>query len=139
MQELDVISFTNPSSEDFTHRFNGQPFTVRAGETTSLTGAVAYHLAKHLSTKMIVDEVMGKLSEKEVADPKSSIHAKVSQLNSYDTPERRIALFKILKDENRVLEVIMRYPFKGFIGEMDTYRKFVEKGSKQKEKVAELK
>ena len=53
MAELDTIVLTNPTSKDFTHNFNGEPYTINAGETKAFAKFVGYHLAKHLSTKMI--------------------------------------------------------------------------------------
>lgn len=138
MQELEVIEITNPTKEDFSWRFNGEMFSIKTGEKRGFAKAVALHLSKHLSSKMIVDEALDKAGKKEIENPKSSIHTKISQLNSYDTHERRIALFKILGNENLVINVIEKYPFKGFIGDMDEYRKFVEKvQGKDKKLVAE--
>lgn len=139
MQELEIIYITNPTSEDFSWRFNGELFTVKKGEKSGFAKPVACHLAKHLSSKMIVDEALNSVTKKEFADAKSPIHVKISQLSSYDTHERRIALYKILGDEKVVIEVLTRYPFKGFIGIMDEYQKFVESVKKPDAKVAELK
>ena len=130
MQGLEVIEITNPTSEDFSWKFNGESFTIKAGEKKGFAGAVALHLAKHLSTKMICDEAIAKASKKDLTDPKAAIHVKISQLNTYDTHERRIALFKIFNDIDKVIKVIERYPFKGFIGDMDIYQKFVEQENK---------
>jgi hypothetical protein len=127
MQELEVIDITNPTSEDFSWRYNGELFTIKAGEKRGFAKSVALHLAKHLSTKMVCDEALSVANKKDLADPKAAIHVKVSQLNTYDTHERRIALYKILGNVDLVLQVIANYPFKGFIGEMDIYQKFVEK------------
>ena len=127
MQELEVIEITNPTSEDFSWRYNGELFTMKAGERRGYAGPVALHLAKHLSTKMVCDAEMSKATKKDLADPKAGVHVKISQLNTYDTHERRIALYKILGDTDKVVKVIVNYPFKGFIGDMDEYQKFVEK------------
>lgn len=126
MQELEVIDITNPTSKDFSWRYNGELFTIKAGETKGFAKAVGFHLAKHLSSQMICDEALVKATKKELEDPRAQVHVKISQLNTYDTHERRIALYKILGDEERVVQVIMNYPFKGFIGEMDEFKKFVE-------------
>ena len=134
MQELEVIDITNPSSEDFSWRYNGELFTIKAGEKRGFAKAVALHIAKHLSTKMVCDYAMSTANKKDMADPRAAIHVKISQLNTYDTHERRIALYQILGNVDIVIQVIANYPFKGFIGDMDEYQKFVEKS---KEKVAE--
>ena len=75
---------------------------------------------------MIVDPLQHKMSKQEVADKNAPIHVKISQLSIYDTHERRIALYRILRKGDLVLDLITRYPFKGFIGEMSEYQKFVE-------------
>lgn len=131
MAELDTIVVHNPTSEDFTHNFNGEPYTVKAGETRWFAQFVGYHLAKHLSSKMINDS----FTPKQRTD--KAMQNKISQALIYDTPERRIALYKILGDVGVVLEAIKRYPFKGFIGEMKVYQDFVEKEEAKKLKAQE--
>ena len=133
--DLSVVSITNPTSDDFTWKYNGEPYTVKAGETAGYAKPVAYHLAKHLSTKMVSDEALKGVAKKDMDNPNAQIHVKVSQLHTYDTHERRIALYKILGNVDMVIQVISKYPFKGFIGDMDIYQKYVEKS--QPEVVAE--
>ena len=130
-EELEAIEITNPTSEDFTWNYNGEPYTIKAGDSKSFAKPVAYHLAKHLSTQMIVRDVKATATKKDIENPNAKIHVKVSQLSIYDTHERRIALYKVLKDTSKVLELITRYPFKGFIGEMDEYKKFIDKAEKK--------
>lgn len=129
--DLAVVTITNPTSEDFSWRWNGELYQIRAGETLGFARPVAYHLAKHLSTKMVSDDALAKITKKDLENPNAAIHVKVAQLNTYDTHERRIALYQILKDGQQVLEVIQRYPFKGFIGDMSEYEAFIEKSSKK--------
>ena len=126
-QELDSVEITNPTSEDFTWRYNGQPYKVESKKTKSFAKPVSYHLAKHLSTKMVVEEAQSKATKKDLENVNSPLHVQVAQLSTCDTHERRIALYQILGDTNRVVEVVMRYPFKGFIGDMEVYRAYVEK------------
>jgi len=133
-EDLTSVEIINPTSEDFTWNYNGEPYTVKSGEKTAFAKPVAYHLARHLSTKIIVDAIKGKMTKKQIENSRDSIHVKLSQVNLYDTPERRIALYTILKDEEKVMQLLMRYPYKGTIGEMDEYKQFVEK-----EKVKEAK
>lgn len=129
MQKLDltVVEIINPTSEDFSWRWNGDPYSIKSGEKKAFAKPVAYHMAKHLSSKMISDDAIKGVSKKDIDSPNAAIHVKVAQLHTYDTHERRIALFKILNDSQKVVEVIQRYPFKGFIGEMPLYQQFVEK------------
>src|SRR3990167_5927482 len=126
-EDLTSVEIINPTSEDFTWNFNGEPYTVKAGEKTAFAKPVAYHLARHLSTKIIVDAIKSKMTKKQIENPRDPIHVKLSQVNLYDTPERRIALYTILKEEEKVMQLLMRYPYKGTIGEMDEYKQFVEK------------
>ena len=82
---------------------------------------------------MIVDEARSKATKKDFENPKSPIHVQVSQLSIYDTPERRIALYKIFGDVQTVQDAVLSFPFKGFIGEMSLYENFVKKESESKE------
>ena len=127
--ELESVEITNPTSDDFTWRYNGSPYTIKAGEKRAFAKPVAYHLAKHLSTKMVENEVT--VNKKDLENPNAAIHVKIAQLNTYDTHERRIALYQIFGDEKRVTDLITRYPFKGFIGDMEAYKSFVEKAQKE--------
>lgn len=135
---LDSIEITNPTSEDFTQRFNGEPYTIASKETKSYPGPLSFHIAKHLSTKMVQDDEKKTFTKKDREDPNSRKHLKVAQLSTYDTHERRIALYKILGDKDLVLECIKRYPFKGFIGEMSVYEDFVQKKAKPESKSVEV-
>lgn len=138
MPELDLesIEIINPTSEGFTWRYNGTPYTIQAGEKKAFARPVAYHLAKHLSSKMVVDEVWSKLTREQAeiarADHKNQIHLKVSQLQAYDTHERRIALYRIFGGTENVIKIIERYPFKGFIGDMHVYEMFVQREDEAK-------
>lgn len=126
-EDLSAIEITNPTSEDFTWNYNGEPYTIKGNQTAVYAKPVAYHLAKHLSTKMIIEPLKESMSKKDIENKNSPVHVKISQLSIYDTHERRIALYKILRKGDLVLDLITRYPFKGFIGEMGEYQKFVEK------------
>lgn len=118
MAELDTIVIHNPTDEDFTQGYNGEPYTILAGESKAFAKHVANHIAKHLSNKMI-DAGFTKKQRKEKP-------VLISQSMVYDGPGRRIALFKILQDEDLVKHAIGAYPYKGFIGNMSDYEKFVE-------------
>ena len=131
MQELDLesVSISNPTDADFTWRYNGTPYTILAKETKQFAKPVAFHLAKHLSTQMVTGDLMKTATKKDMDNPQAAIHVKAAQLTTYDTHERRIALYKILQDADRVVEVVRRYPFKGFIGDMKIYEDFVGKSA----------
>lgn len=51
-----IVMFTNITNKDFTHAFGGQPFFVKAGETVPFPYELGYHLAKHLSRRIFLDE-----------------------------------------------------------------------------------
>lgn len=119
MPELDTIVLFNPTSEDFTWKYNGEPYTVKTGEAKSFAKFVGYHLAKHLSTQMLESEIRRTKKEKSIDMAKQYV--------IYDSPERRISLYRIFKDVLLVQECIAAYPFKGFVGEMKVYEDFVKK------------
>ena len=130
--EFVSIAVTNPTKEDFTQRYNGEPYTVPAGATKNFSKFVSFHFAKHLSTKMITDEFTKKHPETDKLTPVqiNQRATKFSQLCLYDNPKRRIALFSILRDTDLVMDVIISYPFKGFLegnyhGQMEDYKNFV--------------
>lgn len=131
MQEYESVNITNPTSENFTWRWNGEPYEIKAGETKGFAKNVSFHLAKHLSAKMVEAEFPKK--ETFNNDQERNAEAvKFAQLVLYDNPARRMALFKILRDTKLVMDVIMAYPFKGFlegklVGTMEDYKDFVKK------------
>ena len=53
---MQAIQFTNWTTEDFTWKFDGIPYTFKAGQTIYLEDFKAKHFAKHL-----VDREMNKL------------------------------------------------------------------------------
>lgn len=128
MAELDAVEIVNPTNEDFSCRYNGELYTLKAKERKAFAKYVAFHIAKHLSTKMLE----GLFTEKERADRAKMFE--ISQLHVYDNPKRRIALYQMLGDTMLVQEVIKAYPFKGFIGEMSEYEQFVKKEQAPKKK-----
>ena len=119
MAEFDSILLFNPIDEDFVHNFNGEPYTLPAKGSKAFSKFVAFHLAKHLATKLVTSEI------KEVDKKKNA--SITTQRIVYDNPYLRIALYKILKDVKIVQEVVQAYPYKGFVGEMEIYQTFVEK------------
>lgn len=122
MAEFDSVNLFNPTAEDFTHNFNGEPYTLPAASSKSFSKFVGFHLAKHLASKLVEAEI-------EEVDKRKNPSI-VTQRIVYDNPYLRIALYKILKDTKLVQDVIMAYPYKGFVGEMSIYQSFVDKESK---------
>ena len=129
MSELDAVILFNPTNQDFAHHFNGELYSISANSSKPFAQKVGFHLAKHLATKMVNDS----FSTEDKKDPKKSLM--ISQHTVYDNPKLRIALFKILKDKMLVQEVVIAYPYKGFIGEMLEYEQFVENSEKPKEPI----
>ena len=126
MAEFDSVILFNPIDEDFVHNFNGEPYTLPAKGSKAFSKFVAFHLAKHLASKLVVAEVS--------KTDKTKNPSIITQRTVYDNPYLRIALYKILKDVQIVQEVVMAYPYKGFVGEMEIYQNFVEKAEAPKEK-----
>lgn len=134
MAELDSISLFNPSKKDFTQNFNGEPYTIKANEQKAFVKSVGFHLAKHLAHKIIDDEV----PEEDKKDPKRA--TQIAQRFVFDNEKLRIALYKILRDVDLVKQVVMAYPYKGWIGDMSIYETFVAKEeAKRNESSAEEK
>lgn len=123
MAELDTIAVVNPTKEEFVVRFNGEPYRIEAGETRTWPKFLAFHVAKHLSDKIIGKDIAKVKAQK----TDSPFRPQVGQLQLYDNPTRRIALYDILNDKLLVEECIKSYPFKGFIGEMKDYDDYVAK------------
>ena len=59
-----AITLTNISDEDFTHKWDGVPYTIKAGQSILLHDYIAIHLAKHLSMRE-----MGKRNKEAIIDP----------------------------------------------------------------------
>ena len=128
MAELDTITLVNPTDEDFTHNFNGEPYTIKAKEHKNFVGPVGKHLARHLAIKM----VEASFSKKDKNDPKKAVT--ITQHLVFDNPKLRIQLYRVLNDVDLVARVILSYPFKAFIGEMSEYETFVSKAKAEKDK-----
>ena len=127
LKEHDAIFITNPTNEDFSWKFGGETYMIPAGEIKSFSKFVTFHLAKHLSTQMITEDITHRMTKAEKDDRNAPVHLRIAQLVIYDTHERRMALYRLLGNKELVQTVIEAYPFKGFIGDMGVYDKFVEK------------
>lgn len=55
-----AVIFENISDEDFTHTYDGVPYTIKAGEQQVLTFPVGNLLAKHLAMRIIRNEAIKK-------------------------------------------------------------------------------
>lgn len=123
MAELDSIEVYNPTDEDFTVRFNGEPYTLASHARREWAQYLALHVAKHLSDYILNKEV-AIMVKKKTDNPHQP---EVGQLVLHDNPKRRIALYDILGSKEHVELCINSFPFKGFIGEMSIYDSHVEK------------
>lgn len=128
MAEFDTTHIKNVLKEDFEVRFNGEMYSVPAGETKTFPEFLAFHIAKHLSDKVLSTEI-AKVKEKNKDNP---FNPQVAQLLVYDNAKRRIALFDILGSKELVERCINAYPFKDFIGTMEEYDKYVAKNQPTK-------
>jgi len=132
-ESIDVVKLTNPTKEEFSHHYNGELYTLGAEETRQFSRPLGFHLAHHLSKKMVVSS----FSQKDRNDNKKAIL--INQLLNYDNPKKRIALYQILGNIDIVAMVIMSYPNKGFIGEMDEYKEYVKKAEENSKHVEKVK
>jgi len=130
MAEFDTIELYNPTDEDFLWKFNGEQYILPASSSKAFAQFVGYHLAKHLSTKIIEREATEELKKKKEMTPQQRGTA-IAQRVVYDSHWRRIALYQILKDTELVEKCISLYPFKGFVGNMELYKEFVTKSSEK--------
>lgn len=130
MSELDTIAVYNPLDEDFSVRFNGELYKVPSKSEKHFPQFLAMHVAKHLSDVLLAPD-LAKL-KKENKGGVNTFNPKNAQLVIYDNPKRRIALYQILRSKEYVQSCIEAFPFKGFIGEMAEYDKFVEKQTSPK-------
>lgn len=127
--EYETIQITNPTKEKFSARYNGELYTIAAGETRAYPRFVAFHIAKNLSNKMLEPEAM-KLREEfkeSVWVPQEGV------LFNHDNASRRITLYDILLDKATVEEFFTYVPLKGFIGEMSVYDAYVSKKTSKSE------
>ncbi len=123
MAEFETINIKNPMKESFSVNFNGEPYTLAAGEEKSFPKFLAYHIAKHLSNKILGEEIIKMKSKKEYREVREN--PLNSQMMNYDNPKRRIALYDILADKSLVQECVSVSPLKGFIGDMNEYDSYV--------------
>lgn len=140
-----VVNVTNVTDRDFTHKFNGAPFTVRAGETLTFPWDVGEHLARHLARKILIAGDKGATAY----DPKdpTAMNGHGSVLWNEDTEKAMMA--KILGDSWTVAQKEKKSEIellKEQIAEMNEWRKTVQpdaaKGAEpkgRKELIEELK
>lgn len=132
MAEMDTLFVTNPLGVPFTIRFNGEPYVVPA-EGKHYPQFLAFHIAKHLSDVPINLAIQKSQTKKDVQE--NPYNPAIAQMQVYDNPMRRIALYDILGSKALVQACIESYPFKSFIGEMSEYDDYVAKKEKKAEKV----
>lgn len=123
MAELDTIDITNPLKEDFDVRFNGELYTLAGLETKAYPKFLCFHIAKHLSEKMLSDH-KEKLRKKHGKD--NPFIPQATTLFNHDNPSRRKALYDILKSKPLVEEAVIAFNLKGFVGEMKEYDDYVD-------------
>lgn len=137
MATLDTIKVCNPTDRDFEVYFDKERYKLRAGEEVVHTQYLARHMAKHLSDRELAiqwaKEEVKYRRKKELAPS-----ARKTQLLMYDNPERRIWLYKILKNKVQVEETLAAYPQFGVrssatgkrefecIGDISIYDSFVD-------------
>lgn len=133
MAEYETIQITNPTKEAFSCRFNGEMYTLQPSETRSYPQFLSFHIAKHLSNKML-DKEARKLMEQFKENP---FVPQVSVLMNHDNPSRRIALYDIFSSRESVEACLKACLFKSFVGEMTTYDTYVAKKELKEETSSE--
>lgn len=128
MAELDTLGILNPTKEDFEVRFNGELYKLAKGAEKAFPEFLAFHIAKHLSDKMLNVEIL-KIRKTASENP---YRPQVGQLMVYDNAKRRIALYEILRNKDTVQQCIEAFNFKAFIGEMSDYDEYVAKTKEAK-------
>lgn len=51
-----IITIRNITTQEFTHSYHGQPFTLRAGESLTVPYDLGRHLAKHLARRILFSD-----------------------------------------------------------------------------------
>lgn len=123
MAELDTITVYNPLNEDFEVRFNGELYSVPATGNKTFPSFLAFHVAKHLSDKILNKEV-AKIKKAKSDNP---YRPQVAQIIIHDNAKRRMALYDVLKDKELVGHVIVAFNFKGLIGDLKEFEDYVDK------------
>lgn len=122
--QFETVEVLNPLSEEFKVRFNGELYRIEGETKKSYPRFLAFHVAKHLSDRMLVPELEKRNKKQKEGDVYNPL---IAQLMIYDNAIRRITLYDILKSKFLVEECIKAFPFKGFIGEMADYDEHVAK------------
>lgn len=148
MANLDQIAICNPTDTDFEVKKDGEFYYLKKGEETIKPQHLARHMAKHLSDRMLLKdyyEYEAKVKRKKEVVPEPI----KMMMTMYDTPERRIALYKILKDRDEVEQIILSYPqFKtrinsdreiifSSVGDFEVYEDFIKVFEGKEEKIKE--
>lgn len=154
MSTLDQIFICNPTDTDFEVQYDKEFYYLKAGEETTRVIDLAYHMAKHLSSRMLIKEFY-EIHKVFVKNHKNLTPHQVDQqlgtqknmLVMQDCPERRIALYKILRSKDDVEAVLHAYPqFKtkrrkdktvefSVVGDISIYNEFVEKAERKTEPI----
>lgn len=149
MATLDQIYICNPTDTDFEVHYDRERYTLDAGEETTRTKFLARHMAKHLSDRMMIKDFyalqkdfMKKNKNLSPYQVDQKLGTKKTMLTMQDCPERRIALYKILRSTDEVNKTIDAYPqFKtrkrkdgtidyNTVGDITIYNEFVEKAER---------
>jgi hypothetical protein len=131
--EYETIEITNPTKEDFSCRFNGEMYSLHAGASRSYPRFLAFHIAKHLSNRMLQGE-MDKLQKKH--GETNPFVPQIGILMNHDNPQRRAVLFDIFGSKEGVESCLAQLQFKSFVGDMSEYDAYVSKKTKKSEPAA---
>lgn len=148
MSELDQIYVENPFDEDYILRYNGEAYKLGPHEGRAMAQHLARHFAKHMSDKLCAEDFV-KAKTKFEKNGKKMPDPLKTQITMFDSPERRIALFKCLRNKDEVLATLLAYPqFKAELtpegkvynltGDPKKYEDFIESESEQNKETRKL-
>lgn len=124
-----VVNVTNITDKDFTHKYDGSPFTIKAGETLTFPWGIGEHLARHLARKILISSDKG-ATQYDPKDP-TAMNGHGSVIWNADSEKAMMA--RILGDSWTVAQGEKKSEIellKEEIAKMNEWRKTVEEGAK---------
>jgi hypothetical protein len=130
-----VVNVTNITDKDFTHKYDGAPFTIRSGETLTFPWGIGVHLAKHLARKILLSSDKG-ATQYDPKDP-TAMNGHGSVIWNADSEKAMMA--RILGESWTVAQGEKKSEIellRDEIAKMNEWRKTVEQGVKTHSGVA---
>jgi len=83
---MQAVPFTNTTNEDFERKWDGEPYTIRAGEQMLMEYGMAYSFARRLAVRECNKE--GKLPNKMNIEPKMKEYLADKRGQAFETESR---------------------------------------------------